>query len=206
MPVPANHASGPVDRDSITGVVLAGGQGSRMGGVDKGLQLLGGVPLAARALSRLLPQVASAMVVANRHLDDYRALGVNVVRDPVHGQPGPLAGFLAGLVHAETPWVLTVPCDAPDFPLDLARRLADAAEAAQAPVAVASDGTRMQPVFCLMHRCLREPLRDFLAGGGRKVGEWTQRHGAVRAVFDANGAFANLNSAAELIERESVQR
>ncbi|RYF77036.1 MAG: molybdenum cofactor guanylyltransferase [Comamonadaceae bacterium] len=195
-----------MDRDSITGVVLAGGQGTRMGGADKGLQRLDGIPLAARALSRLMPQVGSAMVVANRHLDAYRALGVPVVSDPIPGQPGPLAGFLAGLAHADTPWVLTVPCDAPDFPLDLAVRLAAAAAAAQAPVAVASDGTRMQPVFCLMHRSLHDALRDFLRDGGRKVGEWTARHRATRAVFDTDGAFANLNSEAELIERDRLQR
>ena len=113
-----------IPRTEITGLVLAGGRGSRMGGVDKGLQLYEGRPLAQHALMRLLPQVASVMINANRNLDTYRSMNVPVWPDEVPDYPGPLAGMLSGLVHCETPYLITVPCDAPNYPLDLVSRLA----------------------------------------------------------------------------------
>lgn len=130
-----------ISRDDITGLVLAGGQGSRMGGVDKGLQLLDGQPLARLALQRLQPQVGALLLSANRHQGDYEALAAPfhapVLADGLAGYAGPLAGFLAGLAHCATPWLLTVPCDSPRLPADLARRLADAAAREGADIAVA---------------------------------------------------------------------
>ena len=162
-------------RDHTTGLVLAGGQGSRMGGRDKGLQLFAGQPLAYHALQRLQPQVSRCLVSANRHLDHYTGWGVPVLPDqlPDHlpPYPGPLAGFLTGLTHCSTPWLLTVPCDSPFFPLDLAQRLAACAHThhARLVLAAAPDATgqlRPQPTFALLHRSLAPSLADFLQQGG----------------------------------------
>src|SRR5256885_8784920 len=143
-----------IPRDDITGLILAGGRGSRMGGVDKGLQNHLGIPLAMHALMRLAPQVGHEMVNANRNLGAYDAFGVPVWPDAVADYPGPLAGFLAGLEHCETPYLVTVPCDTPGFPEDLVARLADALEAHDADIAMAAtggaDGVQVQPVFCLL--------------------------------------------------------
>lgn len=191
------------DPRHITGLVLAGGRGSRMGGVDKGLQILDGRPLVAHALERLAPQVGALMVNANRHLENYRALGVRVVSDVDSSFSGPLAGMLAGLIQADTPWVVTVPCDSPRFPVDLVARLADAAQRAEAPVAIAATrdaqgALQPQPVFCLMATRLREDLAAYLASGERKIDRWAARHGQAVAVFDEEDAFANANTADEL--------
>ena len=123
--------------DNITGLVLAGGRGLRMGGTDKGLQVLAGKPLALHALERLRPQVGALLVNANRNTAAYATFGVPVCPDTVEGFAGPLAGFLAGLVHCRTPWLLTVPCDSPRSPTDLAARLAAAAQAQDAEIAIA---------------------------------------------------------------------
>ncbi|PLC04339.1 molybdenum cofactor guanylyltransferase MobA [Variovorax sp. RO1] len=197
----------------ITGLVLAGGRGTRMGGVDKGLQLLQGEPLAAHAVQRLRPQVGGVLINANRNFAAYEALGVPVFADSVPDHPGPLAGMLSGLEHCPTPWLLTVPCDTPRFPPDLAARLAEAlaADGHRARIAMASapetgpDGRtvlRPQPVFCLVHIELRDSLRRFVEDGGRKVGAWTAQHGAATVPFDRPGdapeAFFNANTLAEL--------
>jgi molybdopterin-guanine dinucleotide biosynthesis protein A len=201
------HAIAPAD---ITGLLLAGGRGSRMGGVDKGLQPFNGEPLALHAVRRLGPQVGTLMVNANRNLGDYEALGAPVWPDSLADYPGPLAGFLSGLAHCTTPWLLTVPCDTPLFPLDLAARLAEAAAAGDAEIAIASapetlDGAvalRAQPVFCLLRADLRESLRRYTEAGGRKVQAWTAQHRRVLVPFDRPGdapdAFFNANTLAEL--------
>ena len=187
----------------ITGLVLAGGRGSRMGGADKGLQMLDGRPLAVHALERLKPQVDALMVNANRHLDTYRTLGLQVVTDVSSDFAGPLAGMLAGLLQATTPWIVTVPCDSPRFPADLVARLADAARRAGTPVAIAATRSaegalQPQPVFCLIATRLRDDLAAYLASGERKIDRWTARHGQAVAVFDDEAAFANANTAEEL--------
>ncbi|MFT3665751.1 MAG: molybdenum cofactor guanylyltransferase MobA [Piscinibacter sp.] len=189
-------------RDDITGLVLAGGRGSRMGGVDKGLQRHRGMPLALHALQRLAPQVGRVAINANRHLDAYAAFGAPVWPDALPEHPGPLAGFLAGLAHIETPWLATVPCDSPNFPADLVARLADAlarqgGEIAMA-VSVEAGGRRAQPVFCLLHRALATSLRESVAAGERKVERWATRHGCVEVPFDDAAAFVNANTPAEL--------
>ena len=200
-----------IDTQHITGMVLAGGRGSRMGGVDKGLQAFRGVPLALYTLLRLQQQVESVMVNANRNLAAYEAFGVPVWPDAESDYAGPLSGFLTGLERCETPWLLTVPCDTPLFPHDLARRLADAAEREQADIAMAAapeagpDGSvrvRPQPVFCLLRVELLESLVRFTQGGGRKIDAWTGQQRCVSVPFDAPGddpgAFFNANTLAEL--------
>ena len=191
-----------IDAQDITGIVLAGGRGSRMGGVDKGLQNHLGMPLALHALMRLTPQVGHTMVNANRNLGAYESFGAPVWPDPVGEFAGPLAGFLAGLERCETPLLLTVPCDSPDFPHDLAERLTAALEDETADLAYAvtlvEGREQRQPVFCLLRRELLESLVDFLHGGGHKIDAWFGQHRAVGVRFDDAGAFANANTAAEL--------
>ncbi|GAD23993.1 molybdenum cofactor guanylyltransferase MobA [Acidovorax sp. MR-S7] len=187
----------------ITGLVLAGGRGTRMGGVDKGLQPFRGTLLALHALRRLQPQVGAVALNANRHLAEYAAFGTPVWPDTLAGHPGPLAGFVAGLERCGTPWLLTVPCDTPLFPPDLAARLAQAAARTGAGAVLAADaGGLPQPVFCLLRAALLPDLRQFVAGGGRKVRQWAARHGGTLAAFDQPGddprAFDNANTLAEL--------
>src|SRR3954463_16779000 len=147
----------------VTGVVLAGGQGSRMGGVDKGLQPFRGKPMVAHVLERLAPQVATILVNANRNADAYAAFGHRVIADEIEGFAGPLAGFERGLAHAKGELVATTPCDSPFLPRDLIARLRAALEAARADLAVAKTGDQAHPVFCLMRRGVQGSLRDFLA-------------------------------------------
>ncbi len=194
-----------IAREQITGVVLAGGRGSRMGGVDKGLQLFQGVALARHALDRLRPQVGPTLVVANRNLPAYRDFGAPVLSDDLPDHAGPLAGFLVALDHCATPWLLTVPCDAPCFPQDLASRLAEAVVAGGGTAAVATDGARPQPVFCLLHRSLRNDLRDFLRRGERKIGAWLSGQAALRVPFGPPEAFVNINSLEALRALEAQQ-
>jgi molybdopterin-guanine dinucleotide biosynthesis protein A len=195
--------------EEITGLVLAGGRGSRMGGVDKGLQNHRGVPLALHALLRLQPQVGALLVNANRNLGAYEAFGAPVWPDPIDGFAGPLVGFLAGLEHCETPFLATVPCDTPDFPDDLVARLAAALDAEGAEIAYAStveDGREQaQPVFCLLRSALSESLVNFLHGGGRKIDMWFAQHRTVRVPFPDARAFFNANTAAELMQLQTAR-
>lgn len=178
-----------------------------MGGVDKGLQLFQGVPLALHALQRLRPQVDRLMINANRHLAQYREFGVPVVADVLPDYAGPLAGFVTALQRCETAYLVTVPCDSPLFPLDLVDRLARALAGSDNEIAMATapepgrDGKplwRTQPVFCLLPRRLLGSLTEYLSGGGRKIDAWTARHRTVQVAFDDAGAFANANTLAEL--------
>ena len=200
-----------IEASEITGLVLAGGRGSRMGGVDKGLQNFNGMPLALHTLMRLQPQVGEMMVNANRNLAAYEAFGAQVWPDVLADYAGPLAGFLTGLERCETPWLVTVPCDTPLFPHDLVARLAQAAQSDGAEIAMAAareqDGqSRAQPVFCLLRLELLESLVSFTHGGGRKIDAWTAQHRCVLVPFDAPGddprAFFNANTLAELQQLE----
>lgn len=195
----------------ITGLVLAGGRGSRMGGADKGLQKFNGTPLALHALMRLQMQegehIGELMINANRNLGAYEAFGVPVWPDTLSDYAGPLAGFLTGLERAETPWLLTVPCDTPRFPLDLAQRLAAAFDDPATEIAMASapengSAPRAQPVFSLLRIELLESLVAFTQAGGRKIDRWTEQHRTVLVPFDRPGddpqAFFNTNTLDEL--------
>ena len=191
-----------INPEAITGLILAGGRATRMGGVDKGLQNHQGMPLALHALLRLQPQVGHLLINANRNLAAYEALGVPVWPDPMADHPGPLAGWLAGLEHCDTPYLLTVPCDTPGFPTDLAARLSAALAEQDADIAMAAtleDGrVQVQPVFCLLKTGLLESLIAYLHSGQRKIDRWTAQHRCVEVAFDDPLAFANANTPAEL--------
>jgi molybdopterin-guanine dinucleotide biosynthesis protein A len=191
-----------IPKEQITGLVLAGGRGSRMGGVDKGLQTYRGRPLAQHALLRLAPQTGALMLNANRHLDVYAALGVPVHADALADYPGPLAGLAAGLAHCGTPWLASVPCDSPNFPADLVARLAEALTRERAEIALAAcdegGAARLQPVFCLLKASLLPSLTAYLQSGQRKVERWTALHRCVRVVFEDAAAFFNANTLEDL--------
>lgn len=182
---------------NVAGIVLAGGQGRRMGGVDKGLQLLRGRPMVEWVLERLAPQVSEVVINANQNAARYAAYGHRVVGDEVSGFAGPLAGLHAGLKAARTPLVATVPCDSPFLPADLVARLE--AGLGENDVAVAKTGEQAHPVFALVRRSVLDNLERYLRGGGRKIDAW---YGALRFVevaFDGEaGAFRNINTLEEL--------
>jgi molybdopterin-guanine dinucleotide biosynthesis protein A len=183
----------------ITGVVLAGGRGSRMGGIDKGLQVFRGKPMVQHVIERLAPQVDEVLVNANRNAEAYEALGYRVVADEIEGFAGPLAGFERGLAHARGEWVVTSPCDSPFLPLDLVKRLRAALEEGDAALAVAKTGDQPHPVFSLMRRSVHASLREFLASGQRKIDRWYGALAVVEVSFDDDGdAFLNINTLDEL--------
>lgn len=205
-----------INAHDITALVLAGGRGTRMGGVDKGLQTFNGTPLALHTLLRLQMQqgglIGEVMINANRNLAAYEAFGAPVWPDSMPDYAGPLAGFMTGLERCETPFLMTVPCDTPLFPPDLAVRLADALGRENADIAMAAardeDGQlRTQPVFCLLRADLLESLVAFTHEGGRKIDRWTALHKTVIVPFDQPNddprAFFNANTLAELHSLET---
>jgi molybdopterin-guanine dinucleotide biosynthesis protein A len=207
-----------INPQDITAVILAGGRGSRMGGVDKGLQSFKGLPLALHTLQRLQMGggVGKVMINANRNLAAYESFGVPVWPDGLADYAGPLAGFLTGLERCETTYLLTVPCDTPQLPFDLAQRLADTLIRQEADLAMVSapetgkDGQiqlRAQPVFCLLRVELLESLVRFTQTGGRKIDAWTAQHNTALVPFDQQGddpeAFFNANTLAELQSLET---
>jgi molybdopterin-guanine dinucleotide biosynthesis protein A len=183
---------------AVSGVVLAGGLGRRMGGADKGLVMLDGQPLVAHVLARLVPQVDEILISANRNLERYRAFGHRVLEDRITGFAGPLAGLHAGLSAASHELVLSVPCDVPALPADLAARLARGMEAEGAEAAVARAGGRLHPVFCLCRRELRHGLETFLAGGGRRFRDWLESVDCTVVDFDDPECFGNINTPKDL--------
>jgi len=181
----------------VTGIVLAGGKGSRMGGVDKGLQPLRGKPMVGWSIARLRPQVDEIVINANQNLEIYRAFGFRVVADEIGGFAGPLAGLHAGLNAAAHPLVVTVPCDSPFLPNDLVARLQN--NLGENQLAVAKTGDQPHPVFALMKREVRESLEAFLASGGRKIDAWYSALKIVEVSFDDEAdAFRNINTLEEL--------
>lgn len=191
-----------IEREQVTGLILAGGLGSRMGGMDKGLLVLAGLPMAQHVLNRLQPQVGPVLINANRHLSAYRAFGAPVCSDVISGYAGPLAGIHAGLRHCRTDYLLSVPCDSPLLPPDLAMRLAAALQNAAADAAVAvtghADAKKRHPVFMLIRTALKDSLAAHLDGGGRKVGAWLASVRCVDAHFDDDAAFVNINNPHDL--------
>jgi molybdopterin-guanine dinucleotide biosynthesis protein A len=198
---------------SMTGLVLAGGRAQRMGGVDKGLQTLHGKPLVAHVLARLASQAGSLIISANRHADDYAALGApwhaSVVADAASlpGFNGPLAGLLAGMRSARAEWLLMVPCDSPWLPVDLAQKLAMAIHAQRAEIATvctvdAASHTMLHPVFALLRTALADDLAACLGAGERRVRAWYARHNTIKVPFADQRAFYNINSLPELAALE----
>jgi len=183
--------------EGVTGVVLAGGQGRRMGGVDKGLQLLHGKPMVAAVLARLAPQVNEIVINANQNLGTYEGFGHRVVPDAIGGFAGPLAGLHAGLGAARHPLALTAPCDSPFLPLDLLSRLRKAL--GENDLAVAKTGDQVHPVFSLVRVSVLDHLSKFLATGGRKIDAWYSTLEVVEVAFDDEAdAFRNINTRDEL--------
>lgn len=183
----------------ITGLILAGGEGRRMGGCDKGLQTYQGRPLVAHVLERLAPQVDNLLISANRNGTTYQDFGYPVVNDTAFPDyAGPLAGLLEGLRAAREEWILVAPCDTPLLPLDLAATLRTALVARQSELAYAVGPEREHPVFCLCHRRLAPSLAAFLANGGRKVRAWQAEVGGVPGHFPEEAAFRNFNTLADL--------
>lgn len=186
-------------RANITGVILAGGRGRRMGGVDKGLQDLQGRPMVQWVLERLAPQVASVLINANQNLPAYAGFGCPVLPDRIPDFAGPLAGLHAALTQAATPLVVTVPCDSPFLPADLVQRLHAALVADKAELAVARAAGRTHRAFCLARRELLPKLEAFLAAGERKVGLWHASLKVAEVAFDDEAeAFDNINTPEEL--------
>lgn len=195
----------------ITGLILAGGRGTRMGTVDKGLVALAGKPMVAHVIERLRPQVATLMINANQNFDTYAAFGLPVWPDALPDFAGPLAGLQTGLMHCSTPYLVTAPCDSPFLPLDLVTCLAQGLQAQDADLAVAVthdlDSVRQpQPVFCLAKASLLAHLTDYLHSGGRKVEHWYRSLRVAEVGFTDVNAFRNINTRNELQAQEGFAR
>jgi molybdopterin-guanine dinucleotide biosynthesis protein A len=191
-----------IDTNKITGLILAGGRGSRMGGVDKGLQTFRGAPMVLHVIMRLSPQVSGLMINANQNIGAYEGFGLPVWPDQLSGFEGPLAGLQTGLSHCETDYLVTAPCDSPFLPEDLVERLGDALIAQNAELAVAvtggADARQRHPVFCLMKASVLPHLTLFLQGGGRKIDAWYKSLNHTEVDFADEAAFRNINTLEEL--------
>ena len=186
-------------RPEISGVILAGGQGRRMGGVDKGLRELRDKPMVAWVLERFAPQVGEVLINANQNMEIYARFGHRVIPDEIGGFAGPLAGLHRGLSEARFPFVVTTPCDTPFLPLDLVARLHAALEAHEAELAVARTGDQPHPVFCVCRREVLPHLTQFLTAGGRKIDAWYATLRVAEVSFDdESAAFSNINTLEEL--------
>ena len=187
----------------VAGVILAGGLGRRMGGVDKGLRPLRGKPMVKWVLERFEPQVDDVLINANQHIDEYSAFGFRVIQDQIAGYAGPLAGLHAALSATSLPLMATVPCDSPFVPADLVARLKDALMQQRADLATARTLTQPHPVFCVCRRTVLPQLAAFLAGGGRKIEQWHGTLATVEVNFDDQvEAFSNINTPEELAHFE----
>ncbi len=184
--------------EKVSGILLAGGQGRRMGGVDKGLQLLRGKPMAQHVIERFAPQVDELLINANQNIEQYQWLGYRVIPDAIGGFVGPLAGLHCGLSEATHPLVVTAPCDSPFLPLDLVAKLHAALEQQNAELAVARTGDQPHPVFCLCRKSVLPSLTAFLESGGRKIDWWYAQLKVADVDFVDEAAFRNINTREEL--------
>jgi molybdopterin-guanine dinucleotide biosynthesis protein A len=195
-----------IAREDVTGIVLAGGQGRRMGGIDKGLVEFDARPMVAHVIARLGPQVGAIIVNANQNVERYALLGHPVVPDAVGGFAGPLAGLHAGLAHAKTTYAVTAPCDSPFLPEDLVARLAEGLQRDKAQLAVARTFEQPHPVFALVRADVLPHLAAFLTGGGRKIDAWYATLRVVEVAFDdVADAFRNINTRAELAAASPIR-
>ena len=187
----------PTNTQNITAVILAGGQGSRLGGVDKGLIPLQQIPLVQHVINRVQPQVAEIVISANRNIKDYADLGFSVYEDDISDFAGPLAGILKALQQCQSEWLLTVPADSPFIAGDLAQRLSQ--DINDNKIVIAHDGERLQPTFALIHKSMENSLNDFLVKGERKTRVWMQQQPyAIVDFSDQADAFININTEEEL--------
>lgn len=197
-----------MDSSQITGLILAGGRGTRMGTVDKGLQMFRDAPMALHVLMRLSPQVGYIMINANQNIAPYEAFGVPVWQDEMQGFAGPLAGLQTGLIHCETDYLVTAPCDSPFLPKDLVERLAEGMEQNNADIAVAVTGEgetkQAHPVFCLVKASLLPHLTLYLQEGGRKFDKWYSSLAVAEVHFDDEDAFRNINTLDDLRKYETT--
>jgi molybdopterin-guanine dinucleotide biosynthesis protein A len=192
-----------MNKDNITGLILAGGKARRMGGIDKGLVPLKGEPMIKHVIKRLNPQVSEILINANREIETYQGFGFTIIADEISVFAGPLAGLHAGMKAAKTEFLLSVPCDSPLISEDLCARLMAALEAQKSDIAVAKTGDQHHPVFCLCRTNLAQNLENFLNAGGRKVEDWQKKHAYVEVSFDDNPlAFSNVNTPEELNKLE----
>jgi molybdopterin-guanine dinucleotide biosynthesis protein A len=191
--------------EGVTGIVLAGGLGRRMGGVDKGLKVLRDKPMVQWVIERFAPQVGEVLINANQNIDTYAAFGHRVIPDAIGGFAGPLAGLHRGLSEAREALVATVPCDSPFLPEDLVSRLRAALEQHAAELAVARTGDQPHPVFCLCRKSVLPGLTAFLESGGRKIDAWYAALRVAEVAFDDEAeAFSNINTASELAGFETA--
>lgn len=180
-------------------IILSGGRATRMNSIDKGLVLLQNKPLIQHVIARLKPQVDEIFINANRKIKQYEAFGLPVLQDENVEFIGPLAGFKLGLQHAKHDYVLTVPCDSPLLPVDLAHRLLNSLVLTKSEVAVASSDGNTHPVFCLIKKSVLPSLTEYLASGERKVSTWQKSQQCVEVDFsDCADAFTNLNTFEDL--------
>jgi molybdopterin-guanine dinucleotide biosynthesis protein A len=196
-------------REQVTGVILAGGRATRMGGTDKGLVAIAGRPMIAWVIDALRPQVSQVLINANRNRDRYGEFGSDVVEDGDGEFRGPLAGMASGMRVARTPWIAVVPCDSPLIHGQLVARLYAGAVSSGAPIAVAHDGERLQPVFALLARDLLDDLAGYLDEGERKIDRWYARHRFERIdCSDVMASFANINAPEDkrMLEEALAQR
>ncbi|MFC7299984.1 molybdenum cofactor guanylyltransferase MobA [Herminiimonas aquatilis] len=197
-----------MDTSQITGLILAGGRGTRMGTVDKGLQLFRDAPMALHVLMRLSPQVGDVMINANQNIAPYEGFGVPVWQDEMQGFAGPLAGLQTGMAHCETDYLVTAPCDSPFLPKDLVARLAAGLEEKNADLAVAVTGEgesrQPHPVFCLAKASLLPHLTLYLQEGGRKFDAWYASLTVAEVHFDDEDAFRNINTLDDLRKYEAT--
>lgn len=199
-----------IAKEDITGLILAGGLGRRMSddgrGTNKALRLFDGEPMVSHVISRLSPQVDHIVLNVNQDHENFGVFNLPLISDEVSGFAGPLAGLHAGLQHAQTPWLLTCPCDSPFLPLDLATRLARAAESNDHDMAVAYTGSQAHPVFALVRASLLANLSEFLNGGGRKIDAWYGPLSVARVDFGDESAFRNINTPEDLSRYERNDR
>ncbi|MCW8988152.1 MAG: molybdenum cofactor guanylyltransferase MobA [Gammaproteobacteria bacterium] len=191
----------PTITQSITAVILAGGKGSRLGGLDKGLVELNNKPLIQHLINRIQPQVSKIMISANRNLDIYKNLGFPVYEDESNNFAGPLAGILKALQECESEWLLSVPADSPFIPTNLVLRLSQHSQ--NVKIVIPHDGENLHPTFALIHKSLEVSLKNFLNSGERKARAWMQQQPHSIVDFsDQTHAFININTEAELKNAE----
>jgi molybdenum cofactor guanylyltransferase len=198
-----------LSKHNVTAVILAGGKGTRMDDIDKGLAELASRPLIEYVIDAIKPQVETIILNANRNAEQYSRYGYPVVSDALADYQGPLAGIISAMKHSTTSHIVTLPCDGPFLPGDLVERLISSLTDNNAEIAVAHDGVRMQPVYSLIPVTLSNSLGRFLDSGERKVQLWYKQHRVALADFsDCPEAFRNINTSAQLdrLQNEDVLR
>lgn len=194
LPCPMDTYCISRDKSQITGLILSGGEGRRMGGQDKGLVLFNDVPLIQHAIVRLAPQVETLLISANRNQDKYSALGIKILADTIPGYIGPLAGLHTGLAACQTEWLVAIPCDTPFFPLDLVAKMADTlANQSKASLSWARTPSGDHPVFVLIRKSLLPAVESYLLDGKRRVKDFVREVGGLPTHFEEESAFQNMN-------------